>query len=151
MQVRKNAAELHRKRAAAGLATAELYLARHGWRGFTATSAARTASIFTVVGPAINEVSRILGDERSVAQNMLVSASFVDGPDARTRRGLVSVGRYAVSGVAQPQELFTPETRFRSAAVAAVNRTGLPIFGVGSASRVYARGAVRRRGVRRKP
>jgi adenylate cyclase len=81
-------------------------------RFFTATSAARTASIFTVVGPAFYEVSRILGDERSVEQNVLVSASFVDGPDARMRRGLVSVGRYAVRGVAHPQEVLTPEPGF---------------------------------------
>jgi adenylate cyclase len=60
---------------------------------------------FTVVGPAVNETSRIAAMCRSVEQPMLVSEAFakVDGMRAR----LVSVGRYALRGVAQPQELFT--------------------------------------------
>jgi adenylate cyclase len=60
---------------------------------------------FTVVGPAANEASRIAAMCRSVDQPMLVSEAFanVDG----MRGHLVSVGRYALRGVAQPQELFT--------------------------------------------
>ena len=60
---------------------------------------------FTVVGPAVNEASRIAAMCRSVEQPMLVSEAFADVDGMRGR--LVSVGRYALRGVAQPQELFT--------------------------------------------
>ena len=38
--------------------------------------------------------------------------TFADALDVETRRRLVSVGRYALRGVVQPQELFTPEPGF---------------------------------------
>ncbi len=61
---------------------------------------------FTVIGPAVNEVSRIAAMCRLIDQPVLVSATFFEslGPQ---QRQLVSVGRYALRGVAQPQELFT--------------------------------------------
>jgi len=49
---------------------------------------------------------------RSVEQDVLVSASFADAVGAEVRGRLVSVGRYALRGVGQPQELFTPEPGF---------------------------------------
>src|SRR5262245_22716198 len=60
---------------------------------------------FTVIGPAVNEASRIAAMCRSVDQPVLMSSAFaaVGG----TKRRLVSVGRYALRGVAHPQELFT--------------------------------------------
>ena len=61
---------------------------------------------FTVVGPAVNEVSRIAAMCRSVDQPVLLSAAFVASV-AEERRGFVSVGRYALRGVGRPQELFT--------------------------------------------
>ena len=41
-----------------------------------------------------------------------MSASFAAALEAETRCRLVSVGRYALRGVAQPQELFTAEPGF---------------------------------------
>jgi adenylate cyclase len=61
---------------------------------------------FTVVGPAVNEVSRIQAMSRSLDQPILVSASFA-AACGRQRARLVSVGRYALRGVGRPQELFT--------------------------------------------
>jgi adenylate cyclase len=61
---------------------------------------------FTVVGPAVNEVSRIQARSRSLDQPILVSASFA-AACGRQRARLVSVGRYALRGVGRPQELFT--------------------------------------------
>jgi adenylate cyclase len=59
-----------------------------------------------VVGPAVNELSRIQAMSRSLDQPILVSASFAAAcGDQRGR--LVSVGRYALRGVGRPQELFT--------------------------------------------
>ena len=62
---------------------------------------------FTVVGPAVNEASRIAAMCRSVEQPVLVSEAFANVDGMRDR--LVSVGRYALRGVAKPQELFTLE------------------------------------------
>jgi adenylate cyclase len=60
---------------------------------------------FTVVGPAVNETSRIAAMCRSVDQPVLVSETFANVDGMRSQ--LVSVGRYALRGVSQPQELFT--------------------------------------------
>jgi adenylate cyclase len=60
---------------------------------------------FTVVGPAVNEASRIAAMCRSLDQPVLISAAFASVGDTKSR--LVSVGRYALRGVAHPQELFT--------------------------------------------
>ena len=62
---------------------------------------------FTVVGPAVNEVTRIAAMCRSEERNVLLSKAFADAM-ARLERGrLISVGRYALRGVERPQELFT--------------------------------------------
>jgi adenylate cyclase len=64
---------------------------------------------FTVVGPAVNEASRIAALCRSVEKDVLISSAFAAealGPD---RARLVSVGRYALKGVERSQELFTLE------------------------------------------
>jgi adenylate cyclase len=54
----------------------------------------------------VNEAARIERMCRSLEQPVVVSASFAAeaGPD---RGRLVSLGRYALRGVARPQELFT--------------------------------------------
>ena len=62
---------------------------------------------FTVVGPAVNEVSRIASMCRSVDQDILISDSFAAALPDELRAGLVSVGRYALRGVGRAQELFT--------------------------------------------
>jgi adenylate cyclase len=112
VQARKDAAGLNRRRAEQGLPTSEVYLALHVGDVFYGNVGSKDRLDFTVIGPAVNEVSRILAMSRSVEQNVLLSATFADALDANTRRRLVSVGRYALRGVAQPQELFTPEPDF---------------------------------------
>ena len=61
---------------------------------------------FTVVGPAVNEVSRIESMCRSLEQRVIVSAAFAEAA-GHSRRDLLSLGRYALRGVRRPQELFT--------------------------------------------
>jgi adenylate cyclase len=53
----------------------------------------------------VNEASRIAAMCRSVDQSILMSAAFAGVGDIK--RGLVSVGRFALRGVSHPQELFT--------------------------------------------
>jgi hypothetical protein len=62
---------------------------------------------FTVVGPAVNEASRIAAMCRSIDQPVLVSSAFAAAAGDAARPRLVSVGRYALRGVARPQELYT--------------------------------------------
>ena len=62
---------------------------------------------FTVVGPAVNEVSRIASLCRSVEQDLIVSPDVVDALAEEERARFVSLGRFALRGVARPQELFT--------------------------------------------
>lgn len=67
---------------------------------------ARDRLDFTVVGPAVNEVSRIEAMCRSLEQTLAISATFAEAA-SRSRDRLVSLGRYALRGVRRPQELFT--------------------------------------------
>lgn len=111
-RVRRDVVGLNRSRAGAGLPTTQVYLALHVGDVFYGNVGSKDRLDFTVIGPAVNEVSRILAMSRSVEQDVLLSASFADAVGAEMRGRLVSVGRYALRGVAQPQELFTPEPGF---------------------------------------
>jgi adenylate cyclase len=62
---------------------------------------------FTVVGPAVNEASRISSMCRSVDRHVVLSADFVAATPEPERSFVVSVGRYALRGVGRAQELFT--------------------------------------------
>jgi len=112
VQVRKGVIKLNAKRPAAGMPTSQVYLALHVGDVFYGNIGSKDRLDFTIVGPAVNEVSRILAMSRSVEQDVLLSADFVDAAGSEIRRRLVSVGRYALRGVAQPLELFTPEPDF---------------------------------------
>jgi adenylate cyclase len=102
---RSEVAALNLQRGRDGLPVTDMYLGLHVGEVFYGNVGSIERLDFTVVGPAVNETSRIAAMCRSVEQPMLVSEAFakVDG----MRGGLVSVGRYALRGVAQPQELFT--------------------------------------------
>src|SRR5258707_512070 len=102
---RAGIAELNRRRAADGTPVTEMYLGLHVGEVFYGNVGSRERLDFTVIGPAVNEASRIAAMCRSVSQPVLTSAAFADVEGIRRR--LVSVGRYALRGVAQPQELFT--------------------------------------------
>ncbi|HLZ05947.1 MAG TPA: adenylate/guanylate cyclase domain-containing protein [Bradyrhizobium sp.] len=62
---------------------------------------------FTVVGPAVNEVSRIASMCNSIDREFLASSEFSKGLDAAGRRYLVSTGRYALRGIGRAQDLYT--------------------------------------------
>ena len=111
-RVRNGVIKLNRTRAEADLPTTQVYLALHVGDVFYGNVGSKDRLDFTVIGPAVNEVSRILAMSRSVEQDVLVSAGFADALGAEVRGRLVSVGRFALRGVAQPQELFTPEPGF---------------------------------------
>jgi adenylate cyclase len=96
---------LNVRRARDGLPVTDMYLGLHVGEVFYGNVGSTERLDFTVVGPAVNEASRIAAMCRSVEQPVLVSEAFANVEGMRGR--LVSVGRYALRGVTQPQELFT--------------------------------------------
>jgi len=99
---------LNKKRTQAGLPVTSLYLGLHIGEVFYGNIGSRERLDFTVIGPAVNETSRIASMCRSADQPVLVSDEFAEVGD--NARRLVSVGRYALRGVGRPQELFTLDT-----------------------------------------
>jgi adenylate cyclase len=106
---RQRIAELNARRAAEGLPVTKPYLGLHIGEVFYGNIGSTERLDFTVIGPAVNEVSRIAAMCRSADQDVLLSAAFVAAAGGEARTRFVSVGRYALRGVAQPQELFTLE------------------------------------------
>src|SRR5262245_12788827 len=95
------------RRFAEGVPTTDAYLGLHVGEVFYGNVGSKDRLDFTVIGPAVNEVSRIAAMCRSAEQPMLLSSAFVSALDDKKR--FVSVGRYALRGVGRPQELFTIE------------------------------------------
>jgi adenylate cyclase len=104
-------AALNERRQREGLPVTRFYLGLHAGEVFYGNIGSIDRLDFTVVGPAVNEASRIAAMCRALDQDVLLSSAFAEaaGPG---RRRLVSVGRYALRGVQRPQELYTidPET-----------------------------------------
>jgi adenylate cyclase len=103
---RRAIAEVNHRRAAESLPTTDMYLGLHAGEVFYGNVGSKERLDFTVVGPAVNEVSRIADLCRSVDQPLLVSNAFATAI-GESKKLLVSVGRYALRGVGRPQELFT--------------------------------------------
>ena len=100
--VRKEVVALNARRGGEGLPVTDMYLGLHVGEVFYGNIGSTERLDFTVVGPAVNEASRIAAMCRSVEQPVLVSEAFANVDGMRDR--LVSVGRYALRGVAKPQE-----------------------------------------------
>ena len=102
----RNIAALNRRRAASLLPVTEMYLGLHVGDVFYGNVGSADRLDFTVVGPAVNEVSRIDSMCRSVDRPLLLSSAFVEalGKDAPP---LALVGRFALRGVGQAQDLYT--------------------------------------------
>jgi len=99
-------AALNARRFEKRLPATEMYLGLHIGEVFYGNIGSKERLDFTVVGPAVNEVSRIAAMCRSVDQPILVSAAFAESC-AEQQRAFASVGRFALRGVGKPQELFT--------------------------------------------
>jgi adenylate cyclase len=105
IRAREDIVELNRHRVADGKPVTDMYLGLHVGEVFYGNVGSRERLDFTVIGPAVNEASRIAAMCRSVDQPVLMSSAFADAGDIKRR--LISVGRFALRGVAHPQELFT--------------------------------------------
>jgi adenylate cyclase len=105
--LRRAVKALNERRAAENHPVTTVYLGLHIGEVFYGNIGSKDRLDFTVVGPAVNEVSRIASLCRSVDRNVLLSESFAAATPVEKRVRLVSVGRYALRGVGRAQELFT--------------------------------------------
>ena len=99
--------ELNERRLAAEQPVKTAYIGLHIGEVFYGNIGSFDRLDFTVVGPAVNETSRIASMCRSVDRPVLVSSTFADALPAEERVRLVSVGRFARRGVGKAQDLFT--------------------------------------------
>ena len=104
---RLNMAELNARRSMAGRPVTTAYVGLHIGEVFYGNIGSEDRLDFTVVGPAVNEVSRIASMCNSVDRELLASSEFRSGLDATGRRYLVSTGRYALRGIGRAQDLYT--------------------------------------------
>ena len=105
--LRARMTELNERRLAAEQPVTTAYIGLHIGEVFYGNIGSFDRLDFTVVGPAVNETSRIASMCRSVDRPVLVSSTFADALPAEERARLVSVGRFALRGVGRAQELFT--------------------------------------------
>jgi adenylate cyclase len=92
--VQERVAQLNQRRARAGLAVAQVYVALQIGEVFYGNIGSDERLDFTVVGPAVNEVARIAAMCRSVERDVVLSQAFADAMGAdRHRTDDVEVGR----------------------------------------------------------
>jgi adenylate cyclase len=106
---RLNMIGLNATRGAEGRAVTSAYVGLHVGEVFYGNIGHDDRLDFTVVGPAVNEVSRIASMCRSVDRELLVSEAFRAGLDVTGQRYLVSTGRFALRGIGRAQDLYTLE------------------------------------------
>ena len=111
LDARRAVTLVNERRIAASLPTTDMYLGLHVGEVFYGNIGSEERLDFTVVGPAVNEVSRIASMCRSLDQPVLISSAFASAID-EPKKLLVSVGRYALRGVERPQSLFTVDREF---------------------------------------
>ncbi|MCA1441377.1 adenylate/guanylate cyclase domain-containing protein [Ensifer sp. IC4062] len=106
-QLRLMLNELNAKRLVDGKPTTDVYLGLHIGEVFYGNIGSQNRLDFTVVGPAVNEVSRIASMCRSVERHVIMSSEFVEACPPVLRADAVSLGRFALRGIARAKELFT--------------------------------------------
>ena len=104
---RRNMRALNARRAADNRPATSAHVGLHVGEVFYGNIGSDDRLDFTVVGPAVNEVSRIASMCRSVDRELLMSSAFRAGLDADGRNYLVSTGRFALRGISRAQDLYT--------------------------------------------
>src|SRR6266550_3608895 len=104
---RRNMKALTTRRTAENRPVTTAYVGLHVGEVFYGNIGSEDRLDFTVVGPAVNEVSRIVSMCSSVDRALLASSEFRAGLDATGRRYLVSTGRFALRSIGRAQDLYT--------------------------------------------
>ncbi len=107
MTMRTRLSVLNHQRQSSDLPTTDVYLGLHVGEVFYGNIGSRSRLDFTVVGPAVNMVSRIGGLCASVDRDTVMSRDFVSTSPVEMQALMVSLGRYALRGFARAHELFT--------------------------------------------
>jgi adenylate cyclase len=106
-RLRSEIKAVNARRTAGHHAVTSPYLGLHIGEVFYGNIGSEDRLDFTVVGPAVNEASRIAAMCRSVDRGVVLSSEFAAATPEPERSKLVSVGRYALRGVGRADELFT--------------------------------------------
>jgi adenylate cyclase len=104
---RRNMKVLNARRVAENRPVTSAHVGLHVGEVFYGNIGSEDRLDFTVVGPAVNEVSRIASMCNSIDREFLVSSEFRSGLDVAGRRYLVSTGRFALRGIGRAQDLYT--------------------------------------------
>ena len=113
-RLRKNMRTINARRSAANQMITSAYVGLHVGEVFYGNIGSKDRLDFTVVGPAVNEVSRIASMCNSVERDFLASSAFHAGLDATGRNHFVSTGRFALRGIGKAQDLYTLDPEIRS-------------------------------------
>jgi len=105
--LRSGSKAVNERRAAGRHPVTSVYLGLHIGEVFYGNIGSEDRLDFTVVGPAVNEASRIAAMCRSVDRSVVLSSEFAAATPEPERSTLVSVGRDALRGVGRAEELFT--------------------------------------------
>lgn len=111
---RENILALNARRGSESRPTTSAYVALHVGEVFYGNIGSEERLDFTVVGPAVNEVSRIASMCRSIERELLVSSEFLAGIDAPGHGHFVSTGRFALRGIGRAEELYTLDPEIRA-------------------------------------
>ncbi|MEM8775199.1 MAG: adenylate/guanylate cyclase domain-containing protein [Pseudomonadota bacterium] len=106
LELRDKFTSLNARRTKDGLTITDFTLALHAGDVLYGNIGGKTRLDFTVIGPAVNTTSRILGMCSAVDQSIVISAK-VATPLLESIPDLVSLGQYRLRGVRERQELFT--------------------------------------------
>ncbi len=103
----KRLLDLNEQRRIEGRPVTDVYLGLHLGEVFYGNIGSEDRLDFTVIGPAVNEVSRIVSLCRSLQSRLLMSASFAAIVAPSQMDSLHSIGQHVLRGVNRAQELFT--------------------------------------------
>lgn len=113
-QFRKNIQDLNARRTSENRPITSAYVGLHVGEVFYGNIGSEERLDFTVVGPAVNEVSRIASMCRSIEREFLVSSAFLAGLGAPGHDHFVSTGRFALRGIGRAQDLYTLDPQIRA-------------------------------------
>lgn len=107
-ELRRDLEYLNQRRNARKEPCTGVYVGLHLGTVFYGNIGSRNRLDFTVVGPAVNEVSRICTICKATNRDALISADFVNACEpGKGRDKLVPLGEFSLRGVSEPMELFT--------------------------------------------
>jgi len=100
----RNIAKCNSQRRAAGASEIHFGLALHLGEVYYGNIGAEDRLDFTVIGPAVNQASRLEKYGSELGRSVVTSASFA----AASAEPLESLGFHKLRGIAEPQEIFAP-------------------------------------------